>query len=697
MKSLIFVLLTFCVATVFAKSATTDNPLLQEFKTPFGVPPFDKIKPEHFLPAIKEAVNNQQKIIKGIIENKAKPDFKNTVLALEESSEKLNLIAGIFYNLLSANTNQALQDAAKEIAPLMSRNSDEILLNADLFKKIDAVYKEKSKLKGEDLRLLEVTYLQFTRGGAGLDPQKKEKVKELNEKLSLLSLKFGDNLLAETNAFKLILEDKNDLAGLPQFVIDAAAETAKKSGNAGKWVFTLHNPSIMPFLQYSSRRDLRERIWRAWSNRGNNANDKNNNETVKELSNLRLEKAKIFGYDNYANYSLVDAMAKNSDNVYKLLDQLWKPAIDVAKNEASEFQKMIDKEGGNFKLQAWDWRYYQEKVRKEKYSLDEEETKPYFVLENVRKGIFYVANKLYGLSFKEIKDIPKYHPEATAFEVLDAKNKLLAILYLDFFPRESKRGGAWMTNYREEYIKNGKRVAPVISLVGNFSKPTGDVPALLTADEAETFFHEFGHGLHGMLTQCKYRSLSGTNVPRDFVEVLSQFNENWAFQPEVLKVYATHYKTGEVIPAALVEKMKKSGNFGQGFATVEYLAASYLDMAFHSITKDLSEDPQKFEENFLTKLGLIPEIISRYKTTYFNHIWGGGYSAGYYSYIWSEVFDQDAFSVFKKNGIFDKKTADSFRTNVLERGYTDEPMNLYKKFRGQEPSIEPLLEKRGLK
>ncbi len=694
MKKLL--LLLTIIGIIMAQKVDKNNPLINDFKTPFNVPPFEKIKVEHYVPAFKYAINEQKKVIKKIVDNKEEPTFENTILALEESGERLSIISNIFYNILSANTNDNLQKAAQEISPMLSRASDEIYLNDKLFEKVEKVYQNREKLGAEEKRLTEVYYDAFIKSGAKLILEQKERIKKINEKLSLLNLKFGDNLLAETNNFMLVIDKKEDLEGLPEGVIQAAAETAKRKGHDGKWVFTLHNPSIMPFLQYSKNRELRYKIWYAWSNRGNNNNEYDNKEIIKEMTNLRLEKAKMFGYDNWADYVLSDAMAKNHKEVYKLLDQLWQPALNKAKEEAADFQKMINDEGGNFDLQPWDWRFYAEKVRAAKYNFDEEEMKPYFVLENVRDGIFYVMNKLYGVSFKKIEKIPVYHKDVTAYEVLDEKGNHLAVLYMDFFPRESKRGGAWMTNYIEQYHKNGKDIRPVIAICGNFTKPTADKPALLTADEVETFFHEFGHAIHGILSNCKYRTISGTNVPRDFVELPSQFHENWAFQPEVLKVYAKHYKTGEVIPQVLVDKMKNAGTFNQGFATVEYLAASYLDMAYHTVSTSFDKDPNEFEKETLDRIGLIPQIISRYKSTYFNHIWGGGYSAGYYSYIWSEVLDQDAFSVFKQKGIFDKNTSEAFKTNILMRGYAEDPKELYIKFRGQEPDIKPLLEKRGL-
>ncbi len=677
-----------------------NNPLLQIFNTPFGVPPFDKIRNEHFKPAFEEAIKINEQEIKVIVNNIDKPTFQNTVEALEYSGDLLNTVSTIFYNLNSANTNPEIQAIAQEVAPMLSKHGDNIALNVKLFQRVKEVYKQKDKLKlsEEQKKLLEETYKGFVRSGANLDDKKKDRLRKVNEELSVLTLKYGENVLKETNKFQLVIDNKADLAGLPQGTIDAAADAAAKAGKSGKWIITLHNPSLMPFLQYSAKRELREKIWRAYMMRGNNGNELDNKEIIKKIVNLRLERAKLLGYKTHADYVLEENMAKSPKKVNDFLMKLWKPSIEVAIKEAAELQAMIDKEGGKFKLEPWDWRYYAEKLRKEKYDLDEEQLKPYFKLENVRDGIFTLANKLYGIKFVERKDIPKYSDEAVTYEVLDADGSHLAVLYMDYHPRESKRGGAWMTNYREQYIgRDAKNVSPVISLVCNFTRPSGDTPSLLTADEVETFFHEFGHGLHGMFSKCTYRSISGTNVPRDFVELPSQVMENWVFEPEMLAMYAKHYKTGKVIPEDLVKKIKNSSLFNQGFVTTEYLAASLLDMAYYTQTKPLATDINTFENQTLKKAGLIPEIISRYRSTYFQHIFSGGYSSGYYSYIWAAVLDSDAFEAFKENGLFDRKTADSFRKNVLSRGKTGDPMKMYVEFRGAEPSIEPLLKKRGLK
>ncbi len=492
-----------------------------------------------------------------------------------------------------------------------------------------------------------------------------------------------------------MLKKKDDLDGLPAAVIEAATLAAKKEGLKNSWVFTIHKPSLIPFLQYSKKRNLREKMFKAYIMKGDHNDKLDNKKTIKEIISLRIKKAKLLGYETPADYILSDTMAKTPEKVFELLNKVWKPALKVAKKEAADLQKMIDSQGGKFKLKPWDWWYYSEKLRKEKYDLDESQLRPYFELENVRKGVFYTASRLYGLKFIERKNIPVYNPEVKVYQVKNSDGRDLGILYTDYFPRPGKRGGAWMNAYRKERKIGGKRVIPIICNVGNFSRPTSTKPALLSFDEVLTMFHEFGHALHGLLANTTYRTLSGTEVARDFVELPSQINENWALEPEVLKIYAHHYKTGKVIPLELIKKIKQSSNFNQGFATVEYLAAAFLDMDWHTLTDVKNIDVNKFEKESLKKIGLIPEIVVRYRTTYFNHIIGG-YAAGYYSYVWAEVLDADAFSYFKENGIFNKKISNSFRKNILEMGGTEEQMRLYKKFRGAEPKIEPMLKRKGL-
>lgn len=676
-----------------------ENPFFTEFKTPHQVPDFQKIKLEHYLPAYQEAIKQHDAEIAAIVNNKAKPTFENTIVALDNSGAMLSRVGSTFGNILGTDGNKAMRDLAKQITPLTSKHGDDITFNEKLFKRVEAVYNNKSitkKLTTEQKMLLEDTYKDFKRSGAGLAADKVARLREINGELSMLSLKFGDNNLAETNNFRLVLENPADLKGLPQSVINAAALEAKNANMEGKWIFTLQKPSMIPFLQYSEKRDLRERLYKGYLNRGNNYNENDNKEVIKKILVLSKERANILGFETTANYILDDRMAKTPDNVYKLLKQVWEPALAVAKKELADMQELAKSEGMNETLQSWDWWYYAEKVRKAKYDLDEEQLRPYFKLENVREGVFYVANKLYGLEFKKINNIPVPNQEQTeAFEVTE-KGKHVGILYMDYHPRATKRVGAWCTSFRRQSNVDGKYVTPVVSIVCNFSAPTADAPALLNADEVSTLFHEFGHGLHNLLSNVHYKGLAATQVPRDFVELPSQINEHWAFQPEVLKIYAKHYQTGEVIPAELIEKLDKSGKFNQGFATVEYVAAAILDLDFYN-QKDVSNlDINEFEKKSMDNLGIIPQIAPRYRTTYFGHIWGGGYSAGYYSYMWAEVLDADAFEAFAEKGIFDPATAKSFRDNILSKGGTDDAMLMYKRFRGAEPSIQPLLKNRGL-
>lgn len=676
------------------------NPFLRPYNTPFAVPEFNKISIEDYLPAIEKGIIEQQVEIGDIIDQQEEPTFSNTVEALDYSGELLDRVTSVFYNLLSANTSKELQELARTISPMLSKQQDEILMNGELFRRVKFVYEHKDNLNlnTENEKLLEKHYLRFVRNGALLEDNNKEELKKINEKLSLLGLKFNDNLLAEDNNWKLVIDGEEDLDGLPDILRSSAAAAAKEAGLDNKWVITLHKPSWIPFLQYSSKRELREKVYKAWMNRGSNGNEYDNTEIIREMIALRDRKARLLGYDNWASYVLEDNMAKTPEAVYELLNSLWIKALPVAEKEAASLQKMIDREGTDFELAPWDWWYYAEKVRKEKYDLDDELLRPYFELNNVQKGLFYVINKLYGIGFREMKELPTPHPDARAYEVLEEDGTHIGILYMDFYPRASKSGGAWMNEYRKQYVRNGKNITPVITTVFNFTKPSGEQPALLTFDEVTTMFHEIGHALHGLLSECTYYSLSCTAVPRDFVELPSQIMENWAGEPEVLKIYARHYRTGEIIPDDLIAKMKKSSKFNQGFATVEYLAASLLDMAYHTTDNTNNIDPDTFEKQEMDKIGLIPEIIPRYKSTYFAHIFtGDGYSAGYYSYKWAEVLDADAFEAFKETGdIFNPEVARSFRDYVLSRGGTDEAMNLYVKFRGKKPGIEPLLKRSGL-
>jgi peptidyl-dipeptidase Dcp len=680
------------------KKAAEDNPFFSAFNTPFQVPPFDKIKDEHYLPAFKEGIKRQKKEIEAIINNPEPPTFANTIAALDRSGSLLRDVDNIFTAIKAANTSPRLQEVAKEISPLKSAHQDDILLNAKLFQRIKAVYQQKDQLdlSEEQGMVLEKYYQDFVRGGANLNPEKQARLRQINKELSLLEINFGDNILEENNRFELVIDKEEDLAGLPEVAIDTAAETAAKRGHKGKWVFTLHKPSLIPFLQYSHQRELREKMFKGYINRGNHGDELDNKGIIINILSLRDERAKMFGFKNHAEYQLDQNMSRNPKAVYDLLLKLWKPALAMAKKEANTLQELINKEGNTFKLKPWDWWYYAEKLKKAKYDVDDNLIRPYFKLENVRDGAFYVAEKLYGLKFIPMTNIPTYHPDVQVFEVQEADGSHVGIIYLDYFPRASKRGGAWMNNIREQMRWDSREITPVVTNNGNFTKPTADTPSLLSFDEVSTLFHEFGHALHGLLSNCSYYKTSGTNVPIDFVELPSQIMENWVSEPEVLKVYAKHYKTGEVIPTELVENIKKANQFNQGFKRVEYLAASILDMDWHTAENPAQLDVDSFETQSLNNIGLIPEIVSRYRSTYFSHIFSSMYSAGYYSYIWAEVLDADAFEAFKETSLFDQKTAQAFRKNILEKGGSADPMTLYKRFRGAEPKIEPLLKRSGL-
>ena len=692
-KKCIFILATTCMM-YSCTTQTETNPFLSEFQTEHGVPPFDKIKLEHYEPAFLKGIEEQNANIDAIVNNSETPTFENVIVALDNSAPILDRVSAIFYNMTDAEKTPALNELSIKIAPTLSEHSDNISLNQELFKKVNAVYQQKESLKltTEQERLLEETYKDFVRSGANLSSEKQARLREINKQLSTLGLTFSDNILNENNAFKLYIDKEKDLAGLPEWFRQSAAEEAKADGQEGKWLFTLGNASRLPFLQYSENRPLREQIYKAYINRGNN-NDKNDNKKIiTDIVSLRLEKAQLLGFDCYSNFVLDNTMAKNSTTVMNFLNNLWSYSLPKAKAEAADLQKIMDKEGKGEKLEAWDWWYYTEKLRKEKYNLEEDEIKPYFKLENVREGAFAVANKLYGITLTKLEGIPVYHPDVEVFEVKDADGSHMGIFYVDYFPRPGKSGGAWMSNYREQQGD----IRPLVCNVCSFTKPVGDTPSLLTIDEVETLFHEFGHALHGLLTKCNYKGISGTNVVRDFVELPSQINEHWATEPEVLKMYAKHYQTGETIPDSLIEKILNQKTFNQGFMTTELLAAAILDMNLHNLTDTKNLDVLAYEKEAMNQLNLIPEIAPRYRTTYFNHIIGG-YAAGYYSYLWANVLDNDAFEAFKEHGIFDKKTADLFRYNVLEKGNSEDPMTLYKNFRGAEPQLEPMLKNRGMK
>ena len=684
------------------KLVETQNPLLMEYNTPFQVPPFDKIKVEHYIPAFEEGIKQHDAEIAAIVSNTEEPTFENTILAMDNAGELLENVSAVFFNLNETDTDDKMQEVARQVTPLLTKHGDNISMNLDLFKKIKTVYEKRneSNLDSSQIRVVEKYYEDFERSGANLNTEDQSKLKKLNEEIANLELQYGENLLAETNNnFELVIDKKEDLAGLPKGVIDAAAETAKEMGKEGKWLFNLGKPSLIPFLQYSEKRDLREKIYRGYFMRGDNNNKFDNKEIAVKLAKLRAQKANLLGFESHAAYAIAENMAETPEKVFEFINKLWTPALQNAKNEVKEMQAIIDREGGKFKLASWDWWYYAEKLKKEKYNLEESELTPYFVAENVKGGMFWTATQLYGIQFEKLKDIPVYNPEVEVYEVKEANGNHIGLLFLDFYPRASKGPGAWCTSFREAgYNDEGKRVHPLSSISCSFTKPTADTPSLLTWDEVTTMFHEFGHALHGLFTDGKYRKTAGV-VPRDYVELPSQVMENWASDPAVMKQYAKHYKTGEIIPDELIEKLQKSGKFNQGFETVEYLAASLLDLEWHSLKGDENiSDANAFENQIMKKYGLIEEIIPRYRSTYFSHIFSGGYSAGYYVYIWAAVLDADAFNAFKESGdMFNKDLAAKFRKHCLSEVGENEGMIQYRKFRGQEPSVEPLLIRRGLK
>lgn len=697
MKNLIFAAAMSCmVCACGQQAADTGNPFLSEFETPYGTPDFDRIKVEHYEPAFLKGIEQQNEEIKAIVENPEEPSFENTIVALDNSGEILARVSGVFFALTEADTNDEMMALEAKIAPMLSEHSDNIFLNQDLYKRVAAVHAQeeagKIQLTTEQHYLLDKYYKEFVRSGAGLDAQKQERLREINKQLSTLTIEFGNHVLADNNDYLLVVDKKEDLAGLPDAVIAGAAQEAKAHGKDGKWVFTLQESSRTPLLQYAQNRELRKNIYQAYTSLGNRSNANDNKEVLKKVLALRLEKAQLMGFNNFAEYQLADNMAKNPKNALDLLYGLWEYSIKNAKAEAAELQKIMDREGKGEKLEAWDWWYYAEKLRQEKYDLNEDAIKPYFSQEDVHNGLCTVVNKLYGITLTPCDSISVYNKDVKTYIVKDADGSLLGVFYSDYMPRASKRSGAWMSNFREQQ----EGVRPLIYNVASFTKPAGDLPSLLTIDEARTMYHEFGHALHGLLTQCKYKGVSGTSVAQDFVELPSQIMEHWAVEPEVLKMYAKHYQTREVIPDSLIAKIENQALFNQGFMTTELLAAAILDMEMHCLTTMEGFDVLQFEKQLMDKLGLIPQIAPRYRSTYFNHIMGG-YAAGYYSYIWAERLDTDAFEAFKEHGLFDQATATSFRKNILEKGGSDDPMKLYVTFRGAEPSLDALLKTRGLK
>lgn len=678
-----------------------NNPFLEPYNTPFEVPPFDLIKLEHYMPALDESIGRARKEILAIANATDKPTFKNTIEALESTGEYLDKVTSVLFNLNSAETNDDLQAVARDASPKLSAFDNEIKQNAALWARIKEVYENKDSfgLDYEQEMLLDKTYKGFVRSGADLDGEKKERYKEITMELSKLSLQFGENLLAETNSYQLVIDNEEDLKGLPKDVISRAAATAKQKGHEGKWVFTLQAPSYVPFMEYAENRSLREKLYKAYMSKGLKGNDRDNQEIVKKLAQLRAEKAALLGYGTYAEYVLEERMAERPDKVEAFQKDLLERALPKAKEEVEEIRSFMKELGADHDLQRWDWAYYSEKLRKKKYDLDDELTKPYFKLENAISGVFQTAEKLFGIDFKRNTDIPVYHPDVEAYEVRDSSGEVSAIFFADFFPRDGKRGGAWMTSYRDQKKVNGKKVIPHVSIVCNFTPSSEDTPSLLKFDEVKTLFHEFGHALHGMLADTRYSSLSGTHVYWDFVELPSQILENWCYEKECLDLFAKHYETGELIPQEYVERLKESAIYHEAYMTVRQLSFGILDMNWHHVPFEKAgnlADVKAVEEQAFAPTDLFPPVPDTNMSVQFGHIFGGGYAAGYYSYKWAEVLDADAFSVFQGKGVFDPETARSFKDNILSRGGTEHPMELYKKFRGQEPTPDALLKRAGL-
>ncbi len=692
-------LLGMALLSLMACNKTNENPLLVDQNLPYGAPAFDKIKMEHYEPAFEEAIAQYNQEIDAIVNNEEAATFQNTVAALDRSGRLLQKVEGVFFNLLETDGNDEMMEIAERVTNKITECSDNIMLNAALFARVKAVYENPGELTKEQQRLLEVTYRNFVMNGANLDEAQKDRVRQINQELAGLSLRFGQNVVAETNACQRFVTDEAELAGLPASAKQAAAEEAAEAGHPGEWLFTPKRTSFTPVLQYCENRELRKQLLLDYTTRANHDNENDNKTVINQTMRLRTEKAHIFGFDNAADYILQDAMAHDGKTAYEMCMSVWKPSLEAVKRERAALQEMLEKDMPGEKLQPWDWWFYAEKLRKEKYDLDEEQLRPYFKLENVRKGAFDLAHRLYGITIEPVEGLPVYHKDVETFKVVDADGSLLGIFYTDYFPRSTKRPGAWMNNVLSQYIdENGEDHRPIIVNVGNFTKPTADKPSLLSMDDVETLFHEFGHALHGFLTKCTYVTLSGTSVSRDFVELPSQVMENWCYAPEVMKTYAFHYETGEVIPDELIEKINAAGQFNQGFVETELLSAAIMDLDYHMLNQVDTIDVNAFEAASMAKMGMIPEIITRYRSTFYNHIFTTGYEAGYYSYTWSAVLDSDAFHAFVESGdLFNQEIAARFRNEVLAKGNTEDPAVLYQNFRGQLPNPEFLLEKKGLK
>ena len=687
----------FAFTSCSSQSKEADNPFFAEWNTPFGIPPFDQVKYEHFIPAYEEGFRLEDEEINAIVNNTEEPTFENVIEAYTNTGSFLSRVTPVFGAYTSSEMDDELRAIQQQLSPMQTQHRNAIVLNDALFAKVKAVYdkRESLNLTPEQMRLTEKVYDSFVSGGANLTPEQKTKLKQLNQDLSRLSMEFNNNLLKEMNNFALVIENGDDLAGLPEGVIEAAAIEANNRGLQGKWVFTLDKPSMIPFLQYADNRDLRQQLYTGYLTRCDHNDQYDNKAIVDSIVNLRLERAKLLGYDTYAAMSLENNMAKTPENVYALLNDLWTPALKRAKGELAEMKAIKVSEGQGNDFQSWDWWYYAEKLRKQKYDMDENAIRPYFSLETVRDGIFMVVKNLYGITFKEIPNAPRLNDECSTYEVLDKDGSHLGVLVMDMFPRKGKKVGAWTSSYRGQSFENGQRVAPISTITCNFTRPTGNAPALLTLDEVATFFHEFGHAMHTLVSQVQYKGLKGTS--RDFVELPSQVMENWAMDPQVIKMYAKHYQTGEPIPDELVEKIGNSKLFSQGFLTVENLAASLLDMDYHTVKEVAPIDVTVFEDNANKGRGLIPEIAPRYRTPYFQHIFSGGYAAGYYSYMWAEVLDADAYHAFVETGdLFNPEVAEKFRNEVLAVGGSRDEMDSYRAFRGKDPDRKFLLERRGL-
>lgn len=689
---------TLSLSTSCMKKET--NPFLEEYTTEYQIPPFDKIKAEHYIPAFEKGIEEARAEIKAIVNNPEEPTFDNTILALDNSGKLLGKVSYVFGALSECLNDSAMEKIAEVAYPMLSAYSDEVSMNDSLFIRVKALYDKKDSLglNTAQLRLLEKNYKSFVRNGALLSPEQKDSLKEINQQLATLNLNFSTNILKETNKWELVVDNEADLSGLPASSIAVAAEEAEARGMKGKWVFTLHAPSRLPLLTYADKRELREKMYKGYTSLASNDNEFNNDANINAILKLRTQKARLLGFNSFADYQLDNVMAKTVAAAEDLLMKIWKPAIAKVKEEVADMQAYADKHGDKITIEPWDYYYYAEKVKKEKYNFSEDDVRPYFHVDSVRKGIFTLANKLYGITFTEMPNAPKYHPDVKVYDVKDAEGNHVAVFMTDYFPRDSKRQGAWMSEFKGESNVNGVSERPIIYNVGNFTKPTAETPSLLTIDEVETMFHEFGHGLHGMLTTATYSGQSGTNVDRDFVELPSQINEHWAFEPELLKEYAHHYVTGEVIPDALVQKLVETGKFNQGFATTELAGAALLDIAWHKMALDKDVDVMAFEKSVADNLKMPREVQFRYRSPYFKHIFGSDqYASGYYTYLWAEVLDADGYELFKERGIFDPATAKSYLENILQPGDSEDPMTLFIRFRGQAPTVDALLENRGLK